>query len=74
MTISHHKPLQNKVRRLYFISCIFYVASRAFVKEPFLNLRTSNHNTVQVNASMIPSRRPSLANVTTAKVRETDTR
>ena len=35
MTISYHKPLQNKVIRLYFISSIFYVAARAFAKEPF---------------------------------------
>ena len=37
MTISHHiTALQNKVRRLYFIVCKFYVASRAFAQEPFL--------------------------------------
>jgi hypothetical protein len=43
LTISHHMPpLQNKVRRFYFIFCMFYVVSRAFAQEPFL---TYEHET-----------------------------
>jgi hypothetical protein len=37
LTISHHTPpLQNKVRRLYFIFCKFYVAAGAVEIEPFI--------------------------------------
>ena len=41
--ITSQAPCKIKFRRLYFISCIFYVASRAFAKEPFLTyeLRTT---------------------------------
>jgi hypothetical protein len=34
--ITSHTPFQDKVRRFYSV-CIFYVASRAFVQELFLN-------------------------------------
>ena len=35
-------PLQNKVRRLYFIFCMFYVAARAFrIRTVFLPTKTT---------------------------------
>ena len=39
ITTSYHKPLQNKVRCIYFIFCLFYVAARAFAKELFLTYK-----------------------------------
>src|SRR5665811_1663637 len=35
LTISH-SPCKIKLDAFYFIFCMFYVAARAFVKEPFL--------------------------------------
>jgi hypothetical protein len=42
--ITSHTPLQNKVRRFHYV-CMFYVASRAFVQEPFL---TYEHETTML--------------------------
>jgi hypothetical protein len=39
------RPLQNKVRRFYFIFCMFYVAYRDFAQEPFL---TYEHETTRL--------------------------
>jgi hypothetical protein len=39
--ITSHAPVQNKVRRFHYV-CKFYVASTAFVQEPFL---TYEHET-----------------------------
>ena len=58
-TISYHAPLQNKVRRLYFIFCIFYVAEGLSQKEPPSNLQTCNHNTDKIIVSITPLSGPS---------------
>ena len=56
-------PCKLKFRRLYFIFCKFYVADRAFEIEPFLCLRTDNHNTNPAILSITPLSGPSVANV-----------
>ena len=56
-------PCKLKFRRLYFIFCKFYVADRAFEIEPFLCLRTYNHNTNSAIVSITPLSGPSVANV-----------
>ena len=61
MTISYHMPLQNKVRRLYFIFCMFYVAARAFVKEQFLTYELQPQHQLN-NCLFIPLSEPSVAN------------
>jgi hypothetical protein len=42
--ITSHAPLQNKVRHFHYV-CKFYVASRAFMQEPFL---TYKHETTML--------------------------
>ena len=54
-------PCKLKFRRLYFIFCKFYVADRAFEIEPFLCLRTYNHNTNSAIVSITPLSGPSVA-------------
>src|SRR3954469_118351 len=55
-------PCKLKFRRLYFIFCKFYVAARAFEIEPFLCLRTYNHNNSAI-VSITALSWPSAANV-----------
>ena len=55
-------PLQNKVRRLYFIYCKFYVVVRAFALELFLNYKLYNHNMDPVVVSTTPLSGPSVVN------------
>ena len=62
VTISYHAPLQNKVRCLYFIFCIFYVAGGLSQKEPLSNLRTCNYNTDKIIVSITPLSGPSAGN------------
>ena len=66
-------PLQNKVRRFYFIFCMFYVAARASAQEPFLTYE-NNHNSDKTIVSIPPLSGPSIANVISTIVGETDTR
>ena len=67
-------PLQNKVRRLYFIYCKFYVVARAFALEPFLNYELSNHNMNPTVVSITPLSGPSVVNAISTIEWETDTR
>ena len=66
-------PLQNKVRHLYFISCMFYVAARAFAQEPFLTYE-NNHNSDKTIVSITPLSGPSIVNAISTIVGDTDTR
>ena len=59
LALPYHAPLQNKVRRLYFIFCIFYVDEGLSQKEPLSNLRTCNHNTDKIIVSITPLSGPS---------------
>ena len=53
-------PLQNKVRRLYFIFCTFYVAARDFTKELFLTYELLATTTIKQLSLLHPSRGPPL--------------
>ena len=65
-------PLQNKVRRLYFIFCMFYVAARAS-RIRFFTYENS-HNNDKTFVSITPLSGPTIANTISTIVGETDTR